>query len=272
MRERRRFVGGARKRRPRDRLFSRRRRERRERRREKGFAAGKPPLALRGARGHVSASPRRRVRAGQVPPRRALARGGRQRAGFGGEEGGGDFLAAPRVVRVGHVRRSAPLGGVVRAADVRRAARRGGVRRRVRRAEERLSGERLSGASLDRLSIVSFFVVFARGGREGTERGDVGEREPTRTRASEKDGRDGGERRRTARRTGKTVREPRSFRRLLFEESGRERAFVERQKRKERRIARRRRAPKARGDDETDDARRAKGARGGARGGVAFEI
>ena len=107
MRERRRFVGGARKRRPRDRLFSRRRRERRERRREKGFAAGKPPLALRGARGHVSASPRRRVRAGQVPPRRALARGGLQRAGFGGEEGGGDFLAAPRVVRVGHVRRSA---------------------------------------------------------------------------------------------------------------------------------------------------------------------
>ena len=135
-----------------------------------------------------------------------------------------------------------------------------------------VSPESVSRASLDRLSIVSFFVVFARGGREGTERGDVGEREPTRTRASEKDGRDGGERRRTARRTGKTVREPRSFRRLLFEESGRERAFVERQKRKERRIARRRRAPKARGDDETDDARRAKGARGGARGGVAFEI
>ena len=69
-------------------------------------------------------------------------------------------------------------------------ARRGGVRRRVRRAEERRV---VSGASLDRLSIVSFFVVFARGGREGTEGRDVGERGRTRTRASEKDGRDGGD-------------------------------------------------------------------------------
>ena len=103
---------------------------------------------------------------------------------------------------------------------------------------------------------------------KGETSANANERDATRT--SEKDGRDGGDDD-EPRDSGDRPRTA-PFRRR-FEASGR--TFVERQKRqkrKERRIARRRRAPKARGDDETDDARRAKGARGGARGGVAFEI